>query len=240
MQLRISNLICLLLTSMALAGNALADGLPYWHNEGGGTSMICDFVAVGLSDKQMRQISATGVVELDEKQLRLLKSFYPDFPAKVGIASSTTNDGLERPEAVADVIWWYSHEIRIPLWSADKDEKIAMPNAKPWTPDSENHFRLSPEGQLYHMGKLVTLQRAQEIIDRVAKKPVTSQNDDDTHISLTVPPRAQREHVELDDQVIKQLPQSWPFDDTGAVILRIRDFLSAYAHSKGIELYYAW
>ena len=240
MQLRISSLICLLLTCMALAGNALADGLPYGHNEGGGTSMHCDFVAVGLSDKQMRQISATGVVELDEKQLRLLKSFYPDFPAKAGVASSTTNDGLERAEAVADVIWWYSHEIRIPLWLADKGEKIAMPDATPWTPDDENHFRLSPEGQLFHMGKLVTLAQAQEAIDYIGKKQRASSTNDELFISMTVPPRAQREHVAIDDQVHKQLPESWPTEDTTAVILKIRDFLSTYAHSKGIKLFYAW
>jgi hypothetical protein len=240
MQLSISSFIRFLLTGISLACNALADGLPYGHNEGGGTSMHCDFIAVGLSDKQMRQISATGVAELDDKQLRLLRSFYSDFPAKAAVASSTTNDGLERAEAVADVIWWYSHELRIPLWVADKGEKIAMPDAEPWTPDSENHFRLSPEGQLFHMGKLVTLQEAQEVIDRIAKKPRASPGEDDGHISLTVPPRAQREHVSIDDQVIKQLPQNWPFEDTTAVILKIRDFLSTYARSKGIELYYAW
>ena len=240
MQHRISSLIYLLLTGIALSCNALADGLPYGHNEGGGTSMHCDFVAVGLSDKQMRQISATGVAELDDKQLRLVRTFYSGFPAKVGVASSTTNDGLERVESVADVIWWYSHEIRIPLWIADKDEKITMPDAKPWTPDAENHFRLSPEGQVFHMGSLISLQQAQDRIDRVAKKPKADQNDDQVHITLTVPPRAQREHVAIDDQVIKQLPQSWPTEDTTAVILKIRDFLSAYARSKGIELYYAW
>lgn len=202
--------------------------------------MLCDFMAIGLSDKQMRQISATGVVDLDEEQLRRIRTFYKGFPAKVGVAASTTNDGLERLESVADVIWWCSHEIRIPLRIAGKGERIAMPDSTPWTPDEETHFRLSPEGQLFHMGKLVTLQQAQDVIARVAKKPKGSSEGEDAHVSLTVPPRAQREHVSIDAQVAKQLPHDWPLDDTTAVVLKIRDFLSTYARSKGVALYYAW
>ncbi len=232
------HLILLVLASLLLQSKALADGLPYHTSDSGKRAMMGDFIALTISNSQIVEISKTGVISFDEQQLKKLHAFYPMFPAKAGVASSTFNDNLERFEANVDVIWWYADEIRIPLLASRTKEPVGMPSQQAWTPESQVLTRLAPDGTPYQNGKETSYRDILAAIDALAAK--ASPNPNERHSVCVIVPPPYRGWAEANAKIVKQLGLESTDLDPKKVIPRIYEFLETYAHAKGIGLSKCW
>jgi hypothetical protein len=237
MQLSISSLLSAAFALFS-ACECLADGLPYHTSDSGKRAMIGDFVALTISQSQIVEISKTGVISFDEQQLKKLHVFYPTFPAKAGVASSTFNDNLERFEASVDVIWWYADEVRIPLVASRTKKPIGMPSQNAWTPESQVLTRLAPDGTPYLNGKETSYLDVLAAIDALAAK--ASPNTNERHSMRVIVPPPHRGWAEANAKIVKQLGLESTDLDPNKVIPRIYEFLETYAHAKGIGLSKCW
>ncbi len=237
MQPRISRLLFAALALFS-AGECAADGLPYHTGDAGNRAMMGDYIALRISKPQIQEISKTGVISFDEQQLKKLHVFYPTFPAKAGVASSTFNDNLERFESSADVIWWYADEVRIPLLASQAKEPVGMPGQKAWTPDRQVLTRLAPDGTPYRNGKETSYRDILAAIDALAAKASPNPSERPS-ICIIVPP-PHRGWTESNPKVVKQLQMENTDLDPNKIIPRIYEFLETYAHAKGIGLSKCW
>lgn len=237
MQLRISSLLSAAFALFS-AGECLADGLPYQNSDSGKRAMMGDFIALTISKSQIVEISKTGVISFDEQQLKNLHAFYPAFPAKAGVATSTFNDNLERFEANVDVIWWYADEVRIPLVASRSKKPVGMPNQQAWTPESRVLTRLAPDGTPYQNGKETSYRDILAAIDALAAK--ASPNPNERHSICVIVPPPHRGWAEANAKIVKQLGLESTDLDPNKVIPRIYEFLETYAHAKGIGLSKCW
>lgn len=237
MQLRISSLLLGIL-ALLVAEDCAADGLPYHTADAGNRAMIGDYIALRISKQQIEEISKTGVISFDEQQLKKLHAFYPTFPPKAGVASSTFNDNLERFESSADVIWWYADEVRIPLLVSQAKEPVGMPGPKAWTPDSHVLTRLAPDGTPYQNGKETSYRDILAAIDVLAAKASPSPSERPSVCIIVPPPH--RGWAEANAKAVQQLGLENTGPDPNNIVPRIYEFLETYAHAKGIGLSKCW
>lgn len=226
------------LALLCLKSQAHADGLPYTTGEADQRAMSCDFLALKISGAQIEEVSKSGVISFDEQQLKKLHAFYPTFPAKAGVASSTFNDNLERFESSADVIWWYADEVRIPLLASRAKEPVIMPGQKAWTSDVQILTRLAPDGTPYQNGKETNYRDILAAIDALAAKASPNPSERPSVCIIVPPPH--RGWAESNAKVVKQLGLENTDLDPNKVIPRIYEFLETYAHAKGIGLSKCW
>ena len=215
-----------------------ADGLPYSHDR----VMHAPFVGLPLSDAQVREISTAGLVTFDERSLRLLRKFYPEFPKKVAVASSTFNDNLERFDGdCADVIWWFADEIRVILTTPGKGEPLCMPETeRPWTPSEATLFRLSPDAEIFHQGKKITIIRALEVVESAGAR---AQPDRDDLRIILPPPHSAKQEVELsrlEPEVRKMVPDDPEKNDVDLLVQKIFDRLVAHGETRGLRIFKSW
>jgi len=214
----------------------LADGLPYSTGEAGERAMHVDFIALKISAPQIEEISKSGVILFDQNQLKKLRAFYPAFPMKTGVASSTFNDNLERFETDVDVIWWYADEIRVPLYASEKSE-FGMPSSEPWS-SIDVLARLAPDGTPYHNGKETSYRDILAAIDALAAK-ASANSSERPSVRVIVPP-PHRSWAEANAKIVKQFGLESTDLDSNEVIPRIYEFLETYAHAKGVGLSKCW
>lgn len=215
-----------------------ADGLPYSTGDTGERTMHGDFIALKISAKQIEEISKSGAISFDEKQLKKLRAIYPLFPIKAGVASSTFNDNLERFETVADVIWWYADEVRVPLFQGEVREQVEMPNQEAWCPLEDALVRMDPNGAPYRKGQKTSIRELLAVIDQVAAMKVKRPYEIPSLRVIVPPPHSG--WAEADKDVLKELFSENMDAHPNKVIPRIFDLLEAYAHARGIELHKSW
>jgi hypothetical protein len=215
-----------------------ADGLPYLEDR-----VTRPFVGLLLSEVQVKEISATGQVTLDDGNLKLIRKFYSQFPRKVAVASSTFNDNLERLDGdCPDVIWWFANEIRVILIDPDKAAALSTEEAVwPWT--TSPLFRLSPKADIHHEGQMISFGRALEIIESEAAKAVPRQD----HRIILPPPYPSTYQVrldvsQLDPAVRKLLPEELDFEkhDFNFLVRALFDRLVAHGEARGIMIHKSW
>jgi hypothetical protein len=228
--------LVLLMASLAPAP-LVADGLPYYQDR-----MTRPFVGLLLSEAQVKEISATGLVTLDDGNLKLIRRFYSQFPRKVAVASSTFNDNLERDGDCPDVIWWCANEVRVTLIEPDKVGALSMEEeVQPWTPSPL--LRLSPKAEIHHEGQQISFSRALEIIESEAAKAVPRQD-----YRIILPPHyASGYEVEfdpskLDPAVRKLLPEELDIEkhDFNYLVRTLFDRLVAHGEARGLLIHKSW
>jgi len=221
---------------LCLQSQAQADGLPYIMSEAGERVMHGDFIALTISEAQTTEISKSGIISFTGDQLKKLRAFYPEFPDVAGVASSTFNDNLERFESVADVIWWYADEVRVPLNPSAKSEQ-GMPSSEPWS-SIDVLARIAPDGIPYHNGKETSYRDILAAIDGLAAKASANPSERPSVCVIVPPPH--RGWAESNPKVLKQLRMNNADLDPNKLISRIYEFLETYAHAKGIGLSKCW
>ena len=167
----------LLAFSMSIV--VLADGYPFYHDT---HEVIGDSLQLALSDKQVTEVSSTGLLTFSREQRELLKKFYADAPPKIRVISSTFNDGLDvREPNPVDCIWTSPTYVGITLRQKHEEGDYTFETEA----DSLPILRISPEGDIYSRGSKITKGAAFELI-RTANK--TDASDQAPHVAVTLPP----------------------------------------------------
>lgn len=151
-----------------LTASALADGYPFDPKT---QAVTGENLRLILSEPQIAELSAIGLVTLTEPQLPLVQRFYPKATGVQAVYAATFNDNIEgySPDDI-HVFWVAANEIAVlidPKILGDENLKKAalLRKAEPFP----SFFRISPEGQIYHGGKPMSYQEAAAEIDRRMK-----------------------------------------------------------------------
>lgn len=145
------------------ASNALADGYPFDHHT---QQVHVDSIRFKLSENQIEQISSTGRITFSEKQLRIIRLFYPKAKPIQSVVSATFNDGLEgRTSEEVDIFWISAEEIAITLNHSVISNETLKNEALTSDPEPTHaDIRLSPKGDIYIQGKKSSLRDAMDLI----------------------------------------------------------------------------
>ena len=167
------------LLALSIPSVVLADGYPFYHET---HEVIGNSLQLALSDKQVAEVSSTGLLTFSQEQRELLKKFYASAPAKIRVISSTFNDGLDvRAPNPVDCIWTSPACVGITLREKHEEGDYTFETEA----DSWPIIRISPEGDIYSRGAKITKDAAFELI-RAAKKEKGI--DEPPHIAVTLPP----------------------------------------------------
>jgi hypothetical protein len=154
MKSALASLVCLCM------GYSLAygDGYPF---DSGTQEVFEDSLRIQLTPDQVASISATGVVTLSSEQLGVIRLLYPAATPKQAVIAATFNDNNEGLEADDVYCFWVrADELAITINHAVLADPFKVKNAPYQAADASLDtvdLRLSPEGQLYHYGKEITL-----------------------------------------------------------------------------------
>lgn len=159
----------LVLLSIGLLTTSVpADGYPFDPK----TRVVnCENLRIFLSEAQIQQLSATGLLTLDESQLGLVHRFYPRATHVQTVLAATFNDNIEAfgPDDI-HVFWVAANEVAVVIDPEIlADEKLKNTALARKAEPAPSVFRISPEGQIYHDGKEVSYQEAAAEIERRSK-----------------------------------------------------------------------
>jgi len=156
-----------------------ADGYPFYYDT---HEVIGDSLQLALSNKQVIEVSSTGLLTFSKEQRALLKKFYATIPAKIRVISSTFNDGLDvREPNPVDCIWTSPAYVGITVREKHEEGDYTFETEL----DSWPILRISPEGDIYSSGTKITKDAAFELI-RSTKK--AEGIDELPSIAVTLPP----------------------------------------------------
>jgi hypothetical protein len=217
----IAALICLCIGCSVACG----DGYPFDPET---QQVFQDSLRFRLTPDQIESISATGVVTLSAEQLTVVRRFYPAATPKQAVVAATFNDNNEGLDS-DDVyfLWVRADELSITinhtvLADPSKAAKALSEPGEP--PVNTTDLRLSPEGQLYHHGKPVSLAEAFRLIDAV-ERPKSSDTYFDFRIVFPPP--------YMPDKVL----------DEGTANPKVCDIFTAlerYGEAQGVPVFRTW
>ena len=193
--MRLATIIAGLL-ALCLPSVALADGYPFNTET---HQIIGDSLQLALSDKQVTEVSSTGLLVFSREQHVLLKKFYANAPPKIRVISSTFNDGLDiRDPNPVDCIWTSPACVGITMSEKHEEGDYTFETE----PDSWPILRLSPEGDIYSRGVKITKDAAFELI-RTARK--RDNLDHVPHVAVTLPPPYREQHKAESNEAVMKL-----------------------------------
>lgn len=161
---------------------ASADGYPFHPDT---QEVTCHHLSLKLTKEQQLEIAAWGRVTLTKRQLELLWPYYGGVPPQLRAIAATFNDGLDiRDPNPVDCIWTAPNEIAVTLREKQGDRDFTF--------DAGEHalhefdLRISPKGQLFHLGKEITREQALDLIRNVKK--LEGMPGDEQFFSITKAP----------------------------------------------------
>lgn len=144
---------------------ASADGYPFHPDT---QEVTCNHLRLKLTEDQQLEVAALGRVTLTKRQLELLWPYYGEVPPQFRAIAATFNDGLDiRDPNPVDCIWITPNEIAVTLREKQGDGNFTF--------DAGEHalrefdLRISPKGQLFHLGKEITREQALDLITKTTK-----------------------------------------------------------------------
>ena len=218
--------------------SVLADGYPFDPHSQRVTEPT---LRLKLSQEQIREISATGILTFSDQHLRLLRRYYPAATKRTDVITATFNDNNEGlTDEDVHCFWVAPEEVAVTLnekHPRDKSPFDVAPGQR-FPTDAElkevaaRHIRLSPDGTIYFRGQQITLQQAFALIDDIARFPKPDPNhvtaNNDRWLYVVVPPPAAGRELLYADADNQRTPQ------------QIFDTLTVYAAAKSIEVGREW
>ena len=170
---------------------SFADGFPFHPST---QQVTCNHLLLNLTAEQELEASTWGRVTLDKRQLDLLRVHYPKVPPQLRAIAATFNDGLDiRDPNPVDCIWITPNEIAVTLREKQGDQDFSFDNGEHAL--RESNLRISPKGQLFHLGKEITREQALDLIAN-ARKP-EGVPDAERTFTITKAPAYRTEDEEL-------------------------------------------
>lgn len=162
---------------------ACADGYPFNPDT---QEITCHHLRLKLTEDQQLEAASQGRVTLVKDQLALLRAHYPKVPPQLRALAATFNDGLDiRDPNPVDCIWIAPDEIAVTLREKQGDGNFTFDTGEHAL--REFDLRISPKGQLFHLGKEITREQALDLIAN-AKKPEGVQGNDRFFSITKAPP----------------------------------------------------
>ncbi len=214
------------------------DGMPYSGVNAKHRSLGFEYLSLQMSNSQVEEAASKGVITFNQSQLKKLRLYYPKFPLKAGLYSSTHNDGFEPGGPEAYVIWWHADEVVVTFDEVQSGREVAMPSDQPVSSAESTLFRFSPDGRIYHQSKAVSLKEAFKVVDVLAEAAAHGKNEKEPY-SVVIPPPPRNE-VDLHESMRGSLPATFANEETYSTVLKIAEAVRAYAGSKGISLFTSW
>jgi hypothetical protein len=144
----------------------LGDGYPFDPR----TQMVRgDTLRLDLSEDQMEVVSASGVVAFTDVQLDLVKRFYPKAAKLQEVVAATFNDNHEGlSDEDVYIFWVAADEIAVTLNAKVlASQQLGAVALAPGAEDrraAPRNLRIGPSGDIYNLGKKISLQEAREVI----------------------------------------------------------------------------
>jgi hypothetical protein len=142
---------------------AFADGYPFKMDP---PEVTLNHIRLKLTAGQELEVATWGRVTLDKQQLILLRPHIPKIPPLLRVIATTFNDNLEYdPNPVC--LWTTPNEIAVTFSGEGEEGEASLHSGE--GSEHESNLRISPKGQLFHLGKEITRDQALDLIANAKK-----------------------------------------------------------------------
>jgi len=137
--------------------SASADGPP-WDSKT--QEVLCDTLRVRISEEQRTQLERTGEVELSDRQLALIREFYPKAVKTQFAHIATASDNMGGEEEPY-LVWTSPDELSVTLLDEflknEEKRKTALTHEGPIYTPAHPVARITVSGRIYLDGKRIEL-----------------------------------------------------------------------------------